>query len=427
MESIDYCYWTTGIAIVYLLFLLSQKRYRLLLPSTIHTSIWLITCILIIFELKGIFVSEQVPNIRFQLVSKFICFLVFSSIIGFILAHTLTARLETTHTVELIESNIIDQILKKFRWIPYCCGIVGIILFVSLLSSVGDVSSFHDYRQIAIATEHVGYAAIAKRISGHITIFGAFYLFLLGYKYGQEGIKIKEFIKYALLCSAVNMSIGGRVWIVTSMLPFIITYIYSRYYSNISLAKKRNDNKKILTLLILAVSMFSIIGLLRGNETDDTNFIDKFLYLTDGSKMTNMVLTQYPPGSYNLEYGRSEFLFPFLGSPMAKKFQESIAYNIGLSVTVKSVMPYIYYDYGFWGGVVMWGVTCFLLEYICIRLKYRKSIMGILLFGQLTYLLFQAPVGHIFSVNTPVFEWFIIIFIFRRLIFANIKNIQNYI
>ena len=140
-----------------------------------------------------------------------------------------------------------------------------------------------------------------------------------------------------------------------------------------------------------------------------------------------MVLTQYPPGSYNLEYGRSEFLFPFLGSPMAKKFQESIAYNIGLSVTVKSVMPYIYYDYGFWGGVVMWGVTCFLLEYICIRLKYRKSIMGILLFGQLTYLLFQAPVGHIFSVNTPVFEWFIIIFIFRRLIFANIKNIQNYI
>lgn len=430
MDSLDYCYWTLGITAVYLFFLMSQNRYRLLLPSVIHTFIWMITVILIIFQLKGFLVTEKVGNEKFQLVTEFICFLVFSSVIGFSAAHILTASYESHTQVQLIPTDIIDSILNKFKWVPYGCGIVGILLFVFLVSTIGDLSSFHDYRQLAIRTERVGYAAIAQRISGHISIFGGFYLMLLGYKYGQEGIKLKDFFKYALLCSAVNMSIGGRVWIVTSMLPFIITYLFSRHCcksDGMNLETKESDNRKILLIFVLAASTFSIVGLLRGKEEDNTNFIDKFLYLTDGSRMTNMVLSQYPPGSYDLEYGRSEFLFPFLGSPMAKRFQESIAYDLGLSVTVKSAMPYIYYDYGFIGGIIMWGIICFLIECICIKLKYKPYILCLLLFGQLSYLLFQTPVGHIFSVNTPAFEWLILIYLFRKWIFRSIPNINSYI
>ena len=397
------------------------------MPSFIHTFIWMITCLLIIFELKGILVTEKVGNERFQLVSEFICFLVLSSVIGFSVAHILTANNETQAEVKLIPVDIVDAILEKFRWIPYGCGIVGIILFVFLITTIGDISSFQDYRRLALTTERVGYAAIAQRISGHISIFGAFYLMLLGYKCGQSGIKLKEFLKYALLCSAINMSIGGRVWIVTSMLPFMVTYIFSRHYGHISTSMKNADNRKMLIIFILAVTTFSVLGLLRGKESDETNFIDKFLYLTDGSKMTNMVLSQYPPGSYPLEYGKSEFLFPFISSPMAKQFQKSISYDIGLSVTVKSIMPYIYYDYGFIGGIIMWGIVCFMIEYFCIRLKYRQTLPKLLLFGQLSYLLFQTPVGHIFSVSTPAFEWLLLIYIFRKWIFKDIPNIKKYI
>lgn len=170
-----------------------QKRYRLLLPSIIHTFIWLITILLIIFQLKGLFVSNQVSNNVFNFSSEFICILMLTSVIGFTMAHIATARAETKLKVHLIDIETIDRILGKFKWIPYFCGIIGILLFIFLIVTIGNIDSFSDYRILALSTERVGYAAIAQRISGHINILGNFYLMLLGYKYGQTGIDIRGF------------------------------------------------------------------------------------------------------------------------------------------------------------------------------------------------------------------------------------------
>lgn len=105
-----------------------QKRYRLLLPSIIHTFIWLITILLIIFQLKGLFVSNQVSNNVFNFSSEFICILMLTSVIGFTMAHIATARAETKLKVQLIDIETIDRILGKFKWIPYFCGIIGILV-----------------------------------------------------------------------------------------------------------------------------------------------------------------------------------------------------------------------------------------------------------------------------------------------------------
>lgn len=90
--------------------------------------------------------------------------------------------------------------------------------------------------------------------------------------------------------------------------------------------------------------------------------------------MANMVMMQYPPGTYPLEYGKSEFLQKWIPSPMTQKFEKSIEDNIALSVTVKSAIPYLYYDWGYYGGFIMWGVYAFILEVICISLIKKKSI-----------------------------------------------------
>ena len=135
--------------------------------------------------------------------------------------------------------------------------------------------------------------------------------------------------------------------------------------------------------------------------------------------MTNMVLEQYPEDCYNYEYGKSTLAQAFILSPMGQKFSKSISHDLGLSVTVKSIMPYLYYDFGFCGGALFWGLLCFFIEYVCIRLKYNCTVIGILLFGQLSFLLFQSPVGHIFAVYTPVFEWLIILYVFRKKLFRD--------
>lgn len=416
MESLDFCYWSLSIAFVYLSFLLSQKRYRLLLPSVIHTSIWLVTVVLIICQLKGILVSNMAGNNIFDHSSKFICALMVSSVVGFTTAHISTARQESELNVQLMEPDKIETILERFKWIPYTCGVVGVILFVYIISTIGNMDSLGDYRVMAIMTERVGYAAVAQRISGHINILGGFFLMLLGYKYGQTGVDIKQFFKYVVLCSAINMSIAGRVWILTSTLPFLIAFFFSRKYSHVDDDTRRKDNRVILYIIAIFISLFSIIGILRG-YSGESNFLDKFLYLTDGSRMMNIVYNTFNEGTFSYEYGKSTLLQGIVDSPMAQRFAQSISHDIGLSVTVKSIMPYLYYDFGFWGGAAFWGVICFCIEYVCIMLKYRNTIISILVFCLLSGILFQAPVGAIFANNTPVFYWIIILFIFRNRIF----------
>lgn len=433
MNSLIYCYWTVAILVIYFMFLLMQKRYRLLQPSVVHTAIWLVTVVLIIFELNGFLVSDQQDDIKFRFVSKFICFMMLSSVIGFVLAHFFTSREETNLKIELIEIEVIDAILTKFKWIPYLCGFIGILLFVFIISSIGNWSTFSEYRSFALSTERIGYAAFAQRISGHVNVLGMLYLMLLGYKYGREGIHLLSLFKYAFLCSIINMSIGGRVWIVTSILPIMVTYTFCRHYSSLNNKSRiRSDNRKIIAILVFVLFAFSFIGILRSetgksNAVEEQNYVDKLLYLTDGSKITNMVLSQYPPGTFNLEYGKSEFLSNFINSPMMQKFNESIEHNIGLLVTVKSVMPNLYFDFGFWGGIIMWGIFCFFLEFICIWLKYRAKIIPLLFVGVLSLFMFQSPITNIFSLNVPRLEWIIIIYLFRKRIFRGIIGIEKYI
>lgn len=417
MQSLTYCYWALGLTSIYLAALFMQKRYRLLLPSVVHSFIWLVTVFLIVCQLNGWGVSKTVNDVAFNLSCPFICILMMASMLGFVLAHVTTSRFESESRMELVDVNSIDYVLAKFKWVPYLCGVVGIILFIFLITTIGSVNTFSDYRVMSICVKREGAIAIVQRISGHINILGSFYLMLLGYKYGQTGMNLKNFLKYVFLCSIINIGIGGRVWILTSTLPFFSSYLFSRKFSQVDSETNRKDAKKIGLMLVAAISLFSVLGNLR-NDTGKGNFMDSYLYLTDGPRMTNMVLTQYPEGSYDYEYGKCTLAQYVVKSPMLQRFDQFISGDIGLSVTVKSIMPCLYYDFGFWGGAVFWGLLCFVLEYIYIQLKYRQSIVNVLVMGQLSILLFQTPVGNVFSNYMPAFIWLIILFLIKDKIFS---------
>lgn len=421
MNSLDYTLLSIVILALYLIVLLRQYQYRLLLPSVINTSVWLITSLLIICQVKGVLVSATVPDNAFFYSSQFILAISITSIIGFSIAHASVDSYILEREVILVNYEEIDHVLQKFKWIPYLCGIVGIVLFVFIFTTIGSIEAFSDYRVMAISMKRVGFAAIAQRISGHINILGSFYLMLMGYRYGQTGINMKKFFLTVFLCSTINMSIGGRVWIMASTLPFLTTYILSYKYSDINNEVKRNDLKKLCIIILVFVSLFSILGTLRDSAIQH-NFWDKFLYFTDGSRMTNMVMKQYPEGTYDLEYGKATLLQGVIPSHMANNFARSISDNIGLSVTVKSIMPNLYYDFGIFGGALFWGILCLLIEYLCIRMQYNSTVFGIIMFGQLSTLFFQSPVGNVFSLNLPSFEWLMIIYLFRKRLFGNCIN-----
>lgn len=253
MDSFIYYYWAFAINFIYFVWLIIQRKYRFFLPSTISSFIWTITTLLVILHLNGFLGKDSLSPNAMNHVSRFTCYLSIASVIGFSLSHLFTDKYESFVRLRPINIVDIEQLLQYFKWIPYLCGIVGLTLVVFLITSIGDISSFSDYRVLAIQTERVGYAALAQRISGHINILGGFYLILLGYKSGKSGIHVKEFLLYSLLCSAINMSIGGRVWILTSLLPFFTTYILSRKSSQRNKRQNAQDLKKLISILSIFI------------------------------------------------------------------------------------------------------------------------------------------------------------------------------
>lgn len=424
MCSLDYCYITIFACVVYLIKLLSCRNYRLLLPSVVHSITWLITMLLLACQLTGWGVSEKIIDADVIRSSEYICYLVIASVLGFSIAHSLVNITYIRKRTKLIANVEIENILRRFRWIPYVCFILGIILYIYIIRTIGVYGTFGEFRDLAVNIKWNGPFEMIKRLSGHINILSFFYLILLGYSHGQKGINLKTTLKYIILCSTINMSIGGRLWLITSTLPYIIAYIYSLNFTDNIDSHFKKDYKKIFVLVAIVSATFSFMGIARDDREVEKGVIDKFLYFTDGTRMSNMILNQYPPGSYELEYGKSEFLGQFISSPMSIKFKESISDNAGLLVTVRSSIASLYYDFGFYGGIIMWMIYCIILEFFAIKLISTQKVLGILMQVLLSMMLFLSPIFEVFAVYIPYFEWLLLLYIFRYKVFSPIVKRQ---
>ena len=423
MDTNDYILATIIINALYLWRLLSQERFRLILPSVLACFTWLVSSAIMYSELHGWISGQILPASKYAEVAPFIFGMNLCSILAFYIVHVFTGKKEPSDCIENGSTlEMCNEFLIKFKWILWVCVIVGILLVIFFLSLGLNINSFSEYRIMAITVEKVGYAALATRIGGHISILGAFYLNILGYKHSQGNVDLKELLKCILMYSSVNLAVGGRVWILASTLPYITGYFLGHTYAKFSANRYTRENiKQLCTVLLIGISMFSIMGNMRSDDEHKVNFFEKFLYYTDGPKMANLVMNTFPDGTYPLEYGQANFMQFIKTSDMTEKFNNSIKDDIGLSVTVKSTIPALYYDYGFWGGMIMWGVLCGLLELICLNLQLKGTFFSIILFCTLAVIPFQSPVGSVFVLAMPSFEWIVLLWITRKYIFSKFE------
>ena len=415
------------ICVFYLIYLFGRQKYRLLIPSTIHTITWLMVVVLVHFTITGDLgrYNPASPLLSYNNVAPFILGIIISSIIGFSLSHLMVPYVPSENSEEVNDNHIeyIDNILKKYHWILYLNLLLGLLLIIFLISVTG-WSNLGDYRIAAFTVERTGIGKIASMFSGHAMFLGVFYIALLGYKQSHTGIDLKVLLSDIFMLSFTNIAIAGRAWIIMAFLPYFIAYFWQQNQQGKKFFSK--DVKTLALIFMIAVSAFSIIGLVRTSEgeTNEHGFFDKFLYYTDGTRIANNIMQKYPDGSFEYEYGQSEFLYRWMGSPMWEKYTKSISNDIGLLVTVPSHMPYLYFDYGFWGGIVMWGIFCFIIESIATRLRNSSSIINICLFMLITRLFFATPIGSCFMGLVPAFEWLIILYLFRNQLFQ--ESIDNY-
>lgn len=410
----------------YLLFTLSQRRYRLLLPSVISSFTWLIASILMMCETSGA-LKPSFP-IHYDYAAPFIFYMGVSSVIAFSIAHFAARINDKSSQSALIPTDVLNQLVVKFRWVLYVVAVCALCILLTLYS-IGGFSSYGTYRELAVTTEFSGLAGLAIRISNHLSLVGAFYLIILGMKQARTGLQIKELSICIILYGAANIAIAGRGWIVAASLPFINGFILERYRLNRFLRKPMVKIKpvKVISFFVMLGVLFSILGEARSDmagATKDSSFFQKFLYYTDGLHMSDIILRKYKPGSFEHELGNNT-VFLHNESKMAKRFNAET--NNRYKVVVKSVIPPLYYDFGYEGGILFWGMLCFVLEFICLRNRYTKNLIGCLLFCSLSYILYQAPIGNVIRMSIPMLEWLLIIFIFRKYVFRNIHGIKPYL
>ena len=415
MSTSQYIIAIVIVCISYLGLLLCSRNYRQLQPSTMHTITWLFVGILLYFSTTGSIGDKSVSD--YDLSAPFIFGMIVSSIVGFTTAHFIVG--EEKHSQIKFRINYVNYLLQRYRWIIYVCFISGLLIVYFLVTLVG-FDKLSDYRIAAVTTQRVGVFAIVQRISGHVSLLGAFYLGLLGYKHAKIEINLKELFICILMYGMTNIAIAGRAWITMSLLPYLIVYFIAKHDTGLKSRAVFFDKnlRKLLTVLIFVSIFFSVWGMLRNDITSgEERFIDKFLYYTDGSGVTNIVMHAFPDGSFPLEYGRNEFLSFLMTSPMQVKFMNFISDDIGLMVTVPSTMPSLYFDYGYLGGIIMWGVFCLLLELLFYRLKRNNSILSLFIIIIITKMMFQAPIGPVFSSAIPSLEWLVILYVFRKKLF----------
>lgn len=428
MTTLNIIDLTIIICVSYLIYLFTRQKYRLLIPSTIHTITWLIVVVLVHFTMTGSLghYNPASPLQSYNNVAPFILGMTISSIVGFSLSHLLIPYTNTQVDIDKKEGYIeyLEWILKKYHWLLYVNFFLGLLQVVFLVSAVG-WNNLGDYRIAAVTLERTGIGKFTNMFSGHVMFLGVFYISLLAYKQSNTGINLKVLLRDVFMLAFTNIAIAGRAWIITTLLPYFIIYFWQQNQQGKKFFSK--DVKTLVMILIIAMSAFSIIGLVRssGEGTEGHSFFDRFLYYTDGTRITNNIMQKYPDGSFEYEYGQSEFLYKWMGSPMWEKYVKSISDDIGLLVTVPSHMPYLYFDYGFWGGIIMWGVLCFIIESIATRLRNRNSIINIFLFLLLTRLFFASPINSCFTGLMPAFEWLIILYFFRNRLFPNYRELYQ--
>ena len=403
------------VCISYLGLLFSSRQYRQLQPSTMHTITWFFVGILLYFSTSGSIGDKT--NSDYDLSAPFIFGMVVSSIVGFTIAHIIIG--EEKHNKFYFRINYINYLLQRYRWIIYVCFVCGILIIYFLFTLVG-FDKLSDYRLAAVTTKRVGLFAIVQRISGHASLLGAFYLGLLGYKHANIGINLKELSVCVLMYGMTNIAIAGRAWITMSLLPYLIVFFIAKHDAGLTSISAFFDKnfRKLLSVLIFVSIFFSVWGVLRNNTSgEEERLVDKFLYYTDGSGVTNLVMHEFPDGSFPLEYGRNEFLSFLISSPMHVKFLNFISDDVGLSVTVPSTLPSLYFDFGYLGGIIMWGVFCLFLELLFYRLKRKNTILSLFLIIIITKMMFQAPIGPVFSSAIPSLEWLVLLYAFRKKLF----------
>lgn len=411
-----------GIAFLFYAYI-KFRNEKIFYPSVIFSLMWGITCVYTAAILNGfgenLFLKDYYV---FHYMDTYIVYFTIAAILAFNLAHQLK---KNNHEICLtMNADFINLILSKYRWIMWLNFIGGILRIIIMVQMVG-VDNIMDYRLAAnsmMMTSSFTFAGIVFKLTAYVQMLANFYVGLLGLKTGFDILDFRKTIVIFVLYAPTQLATGGRLFILYFILFFFGAFLLGR-----GLAIKQDNRhliesseKKVLTVSFISLLVLvAFIAMLRGGgiTKDKETTIEKFSYITEGILATDYLMNYYPPGTYQLEYGKST------SGIFTKQYKEFRGYlqKTRMSSIVTCFFTSFYLDFGYWGSLIFIFIFLLVAEFLSLWCLGNMNLIRFCIYLLILKILYESVIAQSLSANIPNYELIIIFALFYNWLFGKFE------
>lgn len=399
------------ILLLFVFWKISVQKNRYLSPSLTGCLFWGIACIISYFRMND-------PNQDFSThyTHEYIIPFAMVTVCGFGLAQMFVVSKRKF----LLNIEQLFYLQKRYRFILYWCFLLGMIRFIYTLS-VGGIATIVDYRQASLLISADSNPIIVNfiRISGHLSMLGAFYILICAYIDGYTTIKPKSFLANFVMYGMIVASQGGRTFTMVYLLSYFFAYMFGHIHSG-----KKYTNKQIRAILVsmlIPLLYFSVVGAFRNYSEDviaenkisrTQSIFSTFYYITEGLHVTDRSIVYL--GKNQRSYDSGIDTFTTFDGDNYTKFRDSL---LGTPdwCNVDSIIVPLYCDFGWNGSLVVWMFLCFIGEILFYKTMCVKSVVSLFLLYSIVYLFLYSTIGNPIPGGFRIMIiWIVILSVFRR-------------
>lgn len=397
------------------------RREKILYPSVIFSFMWGATYLYTAAILGGygenLYLKEYYS---FRYLDTYVVYVTIAALVGFAIAHYFKKSSEHEINLEM-SMNFIDNILEKYKWVLWL-NFGGGLLRIAIMLSTIEVDDMMDYRLAAntmMMTSSLSFAGIVFKLTAYIQMFANFYISLSGLKTGFGYLDLKKVLIIFILYAPNQMATGGRLFILYFIIFFFGAFMIGR---GLSLREETRqllepfEKRALLLSFTGLLSLVGIIAMLRGGGISESkeNTFDKFAYVTEGMLCTEYLMRYYPPGTFQLDYGKNT------SGTLSRQYLNFRRHlkQTRMSASVVCLYTRSYLDYGYWGNIVFVFLICLFGEYIALRCLGRLTLINFCIFIVILKIFYESVMAFAIPDNIPNYGLVLLFALFYKRLFG---------
>ena len=370
------------------LFKVGLKGKSILLPSTLFAAMWAITSFGIYLvnqdAVDNNFPMKMTPTLmhigEYQFNILLVCFA------AFICARIKMSGKTFFNVRNLAASSEIPYLVKNFRWVLYLLFILGMFRMFLVVSTVGfDLAAI---RQLYF-TQRTNFSSFdlnLMRFTQYVLQFAIFYVCILGVNAAIRGISIKKILLDFLLFMPYQMSFGGRLYIISFFVPFLISYMTIKFVNFKEFIKNRKELSRLLLLFSTVLALIVVMQGLKFERTSEQmnqkSNIGELFYTSSSYIHMKSLWNEIPPEeSLKLGLGRNCSPWFTTKSPEYTKAMNKWKrhWNPAL-ICIPTMIPDMYLDFGTIGSYIVYFIIFYLIELYAMKTMHRFSFKGFIIY-----------------------------------------------